>query len=60
MIAVVPDVVQKELDETLQFANQALLGVCVAACEIVGVPKAHASLSPLFDEFIRLANIAGA
>jgi hypothetical protein len=57
MIAVVPDVVQKELNETLQFANQGLLGVCVATCEIVGVPKAHASLSPLFEEFITLATL---
>jgi hypothetical protein len=57
MIAVVPDVVQKELHETLQFANQALLGVCVATCEIVGVAKAHASLASLFDEFITLATL---
>jgi hypothetical protein len=40
-----------------QFANQGLLGVCVATCEIVGVPKAHASLSPLFEEFITLATL---
>jgi hypothetical protein len=57
MIAVVPDAQQSELNDTLQFANQALLGVCVATCEIVGVPKAHAALTGYFDEFIALAQL---
>lgn len=57
MITVVPDAKHKEINDTLQFANQALLGVCVATCEIVGVPKAHAALTSYFDEFIALAQL---
>jgi len=55
LLSVVPDPKPGEAEMTLQFACQALLGVCVATCEIVGVRKVHASLSPLFDEFLALA-----
>lgn len=54
-LSVVPAPRQSESDQTLQFAAQALLGVCVATCEICRVPKAHAALGPMFDEFIALA-----
>ena len=58
MIAVVPEPIEKEMADTLQFANQALLGVCVATCEVVAnVPRAHVALSPLFEEFIELAKL---
>jgi hypothetical protein len=57
LITVVPDSKHNEMNDTLQFANQALLGVCVATCEIVSVPKAHAKLNGYFDEFIALAQL---
>ena len=43
---------EKEVEHTLQYATQALMGVCVAACTICKVPNSHAALSPLFEEFI--------
>jgi hypothetical protein len=55
MLSLIPDPRPNENELTLQFASQALLGVCVAACEICKVPTAHAALGPLFDEFIALA-----
>jgi hypothetical protein len=55
LLTVTPVPSEREVEQTLQFACQALLGVCVATCEIVEVPKAHAALSPCFDEFMKLA-----
>jgi hypothetical protein len=56
MLSLIPDPGPNENEQTLQFASQALLGACVAACEICKVPTAHAALGPLFDEFIELAS----
>jgi hypothetical protein len=57
MLSMLPAAKLKE-EDTLQFASQALLGVCVATCEICTVPKSHALLSSFFDEFIELARRA--
>ena len=54
-LVVLPVPNTKEEEDTLQFACQATLGVCVATCQICTVPNAHQALSPLFDEFIELA-----
>jgi Family of unknown function (DUF5677) len=56
MLSLIPDPGPNENEQTLQFASQALLGVCVAACEICKVPAAHAALGSLFDQFIELAS----
>ena len=56
-LVVVPVPTVKEEEDTLQFAAQATLGVCVATCQICKVPNVHKSLSPLFDEFIALARL---
>ena len=55
LISLEPKATLREEEDTLQYAAQALLGVCVATCEICVVPKVHATLSPFFDEFIALA-----
>jgi hypothetical protein len=54
-LVVLPVPNTKEEEDTLQFACQATLGVCVGTCQICTVPNAHQALSPLFDEFIELA-----
>jgi hypothetical protein len=50
----------QEEEDTLQFAAEAALGVCVATCQICSVPIAHQALSPLFDEFLTLARRSSA
>jgi hypothetical protein len=55
MISLIPPPKVKEEEDTLQYAAQAALGVCVATCEICKVPNAHESLRTFFDEFIALA-----
>jgi len=57
-LVVVPVPTTIEEESTLQFACQAVLGVCVATCQICTVPKAYEALSPLLDEFIELAKIS--
>jgi len=57
MITVVPDAIPKDMNDTLQFANQALLGACVSTCEIVRARKTHAMLNTYFDEFLALAQL---
>jgi Family of unknown function (DUF5677) len=54
-LAVLPVPDTKDEEDTLQFACQATLGVCVATCQICTVPNAYQTLSLLFDEFIELA-----
>jgi hypothetical protein len=54
-LVVVPIPNTNEEEDTLQFACQATLGVCVATCQICPVPIAHQALSPLIDEFMELA-----
>jgi hypothetical protein len=55
LLSFIPEPKKNEAEMTMQLASQALLGVCVATCEIVSVPKTHATLLPLFDEFLALA-----
>jgi predicted ATPase len=59
LLSVVPDMNEKEAEDTLQYATQAMMGVCVATCEICKVPNSHAALNPLFEEFIPLAQQGG-
>jgi Family of unknown function (DUF5677) len=54
-LALMAPMTPKEAADTLQFACQATLGVCVATCQICTVPNAHQALGPLFNEFIDLA-----
>jgi hypothetical protein len=54
-LTLIPDPKASEAEQTLEFACQAALGVCVATCEVVGVPRAHAALTPMFDEFLQIA-----
>src|ERR1700722_2721778 len=58
-LSIAPDMKEKEAEDTLQYATQALMGVCVATCTICKVPNSHAALSPLFEEFITLAQQGG-
>jgi hypothetical protein len=58
-LSIVPDMIEKEAEDTLQYATQALMGVCVATCTICKVPNSHAALNPLFEEFIKLAQEGG-
>jgi hypothetical protein len=59
MLSIQPEMNEKEAEDTLQYATQALIGVCVATCAICKVPNSHAALSPLFEEFIELAQDGG-
>jgi hypothetical protein len=55
LISVEPEPKDKELVDTMEYACQALLGVIVAANQIVGPTKAGERLIPLADEFNGLA-----
>jgi predicted ATPase len=59
MLSIAPDMKEKEAEDTLQYATQAMMGVCVATCTICNVPNSHAALSPLFEEFMVIAKADG-
>ena len=56
-IEAVPDPSTLEVNETLEFACSALIGICVGTNQILGGLNSGKQLEPVFQEFLSLRKL---